>query len=508
MTTTKAITKKGILLDVASPTADEERMFEFLNSRVIGQPEACHAGVRIVTRSMSRLRTTGCAGFYALQGEPGVGKTELVKRICEYVHGDANAFVLIDGGLLQNDHQVNALVGAPPGYTGYEEPGNAAKRRAAEKELLKKLKEENPELAAKYKTFNPRKLLTRENLVASRGNSKSKLIIVFIDEIDKANVRVDDLLLNAIVNGILPLADNEMVDVSDVVFIIGGNHGSANVVERKAPPGFALYTEDKRSDDDRELIRQAMRDRHRPEFLDRLNEIIFFNKLSREDLLKITRLRLDEVVARYQQVMPRGTAFTVQVEDSARDFIFGHAMEEKGNARRIGRMVQKYFTDHFDRMLTKVQLNELPITVDDLVKVEYLGEGDALLFYLFEDEGEVAVGEDMVMDRGETSVTELFLGRERKRATLKLKAKGDEKVIYKVYFAADSEREMLVHYKQFVREVREILELPIVSFEMAACAPWALTLYIECTVDQSKMLEDQFIPEGVVSKTDRKSASK
>ncbi|MBK7750707.1 MAG: hypothetical protein IPI39_26070 [Candidatus Obscuribacter sp.] len=80
-------------------------------------------------------------------------------------------------------------------------------------------------------------------------------------------------------------------------------------------------------------------------------------------------------------------------------------------------MVQKYFTDQFDRMLTKVQLNELQITVDDLVKVEYLGEGDALLFYLFEDEGEVAVGEDMVMNRGETSVTELFLGRERKRAT-------------------------------------------------------------------------------------------
>jgi transcriptional regulator of acetoin/glycerol metabolism len=120
-----------------------------------GQKEACHAGVRIVTRSMSRLRTTGCAGFYALQGEPGVGKTELVKRICEYVHGDASAFVLIDGGLLQNDHQVNALVGAPPGYTGYEEPGSAAKRRAAEKELLKKLKEENPELAAKYKTLQP-----------------------------------------------------------------------------------------------------------------------------------------------------------------------------------------------------------------------------------------------------------------------------------------------------------------------------------------------------------------
>ncbi len=206
--------------------------------------------------------------------------------------------------------------------------------------------------------------------------------------------------------------------------------------------------------------------------------------------------------------MPRGTAVTVKVEDSARDFIFGHAMEEKGNARRIGRMVQKYFTDHFDRMLTKVQLNELQITVDDLVKVEYLGEGDALLFYLFEDEGEVAVGEDMVMNRGETSVTELFLGRERKRATLKLKSRDAAKQIYKVVFDADSEKEMISHYSMFAREVREMLELPIVAFEMAACAPWSLTLFVECTDEQSKMLEDQFIPEGVVSKTDRKSVSK
>ncbi|MBK7750706.1 MAG: AAA family ATPase [Candidatus Obscuribacter sp.] len=113
--------------------------------------------------------------------------------------------------------------------------------------------------------------------MASRGNSKSKLIIVFIDEIDKANVRVDDLLLNAIVNGILPLADNEMVDVSDVVFIIGGNHGSANVVERKAPPGFATCTEEKR-EDDREQISECQEGAPSSGFLDRLNEIIFFQQ--------------------------------------------------------------------------------------------------------------------------------------------------------------------------------------------------------------------------------------
>lgn len=503
------ITKKGLVLDVDSPTSAEEHMAEFLNSKIIGQSGAISAAVRIKTRALSPLRRNGCAGFYAFQGQPGVGKTELVKMIAQYIHGDPMAFVLIDGGLLKDDNQASSLNGAPPMYVGYEDPEKAQKRMAAEKATLDKLREQNPALAAKYKTFNPRKLLTRQNLVASRGTSKVPLTIVFIDEVDKMHKSLDDMFLNAVVNGIMPMSDNELVDVSDVIFIIAGNHGSQDVVERKRHIGFrtADDNEAERQVEDEEKILAAMKIRHRPEFLDRIDEIIFFNKLTNDDLKIITGIRMSEVVDRYLEVMPRGTAFTLTFDDSARDFIFGESMKESGNARRIGRMVQLHFTDKLDRLIAKMRDNDVQITPDDLVKVSHAAGASKLTFELFEDEGDPSLG-DKIEVRGDTKVSQLFLGRDRKRKTLSLKTRPSDKKVYAVRIKCDSEMEMLEHWMMYKKEVKEILELNLVAVEVAAGEPWILSLFVECSALQSKELEDNFLQDGcTVELTDRKAVS-
>ncbi|MBX9941867.1 MAG: AAA family ATPase [Candidatus Obscuribacterales bacterium] len=503
MSTTQTV-KTGRRIDIKAPTQNEEHMFEFLNSRVIGQAEACRAAVRIKTRALSPLKRSGCAGFYAFQGEPGVGKTELVKTICQYLHGDPNAFVLIDGGLLQDDAQVSSLTGAPPMYVGYEDPDKAKKRRDEEAKALEKLRAEHPELAAKYKTFNPRKLLTRENLVKSRGNSKVPLSIVFIDEADKMNPRVDDIFLNGVVNGFLMMSDNEIVEVGDVVFIIAGNHGSTRVVSRKQPIGFRQESVAEEHAEARDLILNAMKERHRPEFLDRIDEIIFFNKLQPEDLKRITSLRIEEVVNAYYERMPRGTAFTVRVENSARDFIYNEAMKANGNARRIGRAVKQHFEDDLARLISKLVDNAENITIEDLLVVSHREGAPELDWDVFEDEGVPADGDKLIQVRPDTPVSQIFLGRERVRKTLKLKAKGSTKQVYKVVIASQSKDEMTENFRMFGQELREILELPLVSFEMAFKAPWVLTLFVECTVDQSKLLEEHFDGDGVVTVTDRK----
>lgn len=252
---------------------------------------------------------------------------------------------------------------------------------------------------------------------------------------------------------------------------------------------------------------QAMRERHRPEFIDRIDEIIFFNKLQAEDLKMITSLRIDEVVTRFQLVMPRGTAFSVRVEPSARDFIYRESMKEGGNARRIGRMVQKHFTDDLDRLIAKLVTNDESVTVDDLVTVEH-EEGRAdLTWQVFEDEGISADGDHLIQVRPDTPVSQIFLGKERVRKTLKLKAKGSTKKVYKVVIPCESQDEMTRAFTMFGGEVREILELPVVSFEMGMVAPWNLTLFVECTVDQSKLLEEHFEGEGEVAVTDREPSA-
>ncbi|MBI0385564.1 ATP-dependent Clp protease ATP-binding subunit, partial [Streptomyces albiflaviniger] len=132
--------------------------------------------------------------------------------------------------------------------------------------------------------------------------------------------------------GVLSLSDNEEVDFRDVVVVMAGNTGSALVVNRKNPIGFGTERKEAREETSKEIILGAMRERHRPEFLDRLDEVIFFKSLGKEDLRSITTLRINEVVARFMQAMPQGKAFTVNVLDSARDFMLDEAMKDKGNA--------------------------------------------------------------------------------------------------------------------------------------------------------------------------------
>lgn len=495
-------TKTGRRLDLTSPTRSEIDMTDFLGQRLIGQSDAISAAVRIRSRALSPLRDGNkCAGFYYFIGEPGVGKTELMKLLALYVHGNPNAYVKLDGGSLAEKHQAARLIGAPTGYKGYQEPEDQEKDKAAFEKKLEELQKTDPEKAAKTFRRDPRKLLSRVNLEASRRGSKVPVIFLFIDEADKLHQSIDDLLLNAIEDGILNLADNEEVQFSDVVIVMAGNTGSADVVDRKEKIGFVRETAVQKQDASKEIILSAMKSRHRPEFLDRLDEVIFFRALGKEDLRSITTLRLKEVVDRFLSVMERGKAFTVEVEDSARDFILDEAMKGAGNARKIKRMVKKYFTDSLDRLCTKIAEGEEgfeDVRAGDLVKVTH-SSGNVLDFDVFDDEGDLSAADSFTTHKPDSTVAQRHLGDVRKIEAAAKRAKTADKKVYSVTIEAASAAQMGVERSDAVLVLTQHLGLELVFVGGTFRAPWKLVLHVEATDEQLVFIKDRFSTTGVVA---------
>ncbi|CAN5231485.1 hypothetical protein BH11CYA1_BH11CYA1_35710 [soil metagenome] len=498
----KLASKKGRRLDLSSPTRSETDMSDFLGQRLIGQSDAITAAVRIKSRALSPLRDGNkCAGFYYFIGEPGVGKTELMKLLSLYVHGVDNAYVKLDGGSLAEKHQAARLIGAPTGYKGYQEPEDQEKDKAAFDKKLEELQKTDPEKAAKTFRRDPRKLLSRVNLEASRRGSKVPVIFLFIDEADKLHQSVDDLLLNAIEDGILNLADNEEVKFSDVVVIMAGNTGSADVVDRKEKIGFVRETTEQKQDASKEIILAAMKSRHRPEFLDRLDEVIFFGALGKEDLRSITTLRINEVVNRFLSVMERGKAFTVKVEDSARDFILDEAVKGKGNARKIKRMVKKYFTDSLDRLCIKIAEGEdgfEDVRAGDLVKVTHSG-GTNLDFDVFDDEGDLSAADSFTTHKPDSTVAQRHLGEVRQIEAAAKRAKTASKKVYSVVIECETAAQMGIERSDAVLVLTQHLGLELVFVGGSFRAPWMLELRVEATDEQLVFIKDRFSTNGVVA---------
>jgi len=493
MSTRKNKTRKPILLDVYSPTRGEDHMFTWLSGRLIGQTDARSAAVRMYTMALSKLKDMEkAAGLFYLIGEPGVGKTELVKLLAEFIHGDRRAYVKIDGGTMQDKYQANRLIGAPPGYVGYEDPKETAARETKEAEEAAK----DPEAAARKHRKNPRKLLCRQNLLASRRGSNVPITILFVDEADKLFETINDLFLNAVEDGVLPLGDNEEVEFGDVLVIFGGNPGSKEAVNRKARMGFIRETDEEREEATREIIMDRLKELYRPEMLDRFDEFIYFKRLGKEDLRTITTVRINEVKTRFMSTMSRGTAFTIEVQESARDFILEEALKNSGNARRIGRAVRKYFTNPLNRLIAQSEDSENPVllTSDDLVIVShdktYL-KGQLLKFELYEDEGVPAPQDTLEPQRKETPLG-LKFRFDRQLTAAAEHAKTEPKNVYAVTMEMDNEMKVLEELMAARKESASILRMKLVEYKVRTEAPCTLTLYFEVTEEQSNLLKMQY----------------
>ena len=231
-------------------TAKLLRMEDELHKRVIGQEEALKALSRAIRRTRAGLKDPKRpSGSFIFLGPTGVGKTELAKTLAEFLFDDEDALIQLDMSEYMEKHTVSRLVGSPPGYVGYEEGGQLTE-------------------AVRRKPFS----------------------VVLFDEVEKAHPDVFNTLLQILEDGRLTDAQGRTVDFKNTVLIMTSNLGTADL--RKSRSGFAKTSEAVTYERMKAKVNEALKAHFRPEFLNRIDEVIVFHELSRDEVMEIVDLML------------------------------------------------------------------------------------------------------------------------------------------------------------------------------------------------------------------------
>jgi ATP-dependent Clp protease ATP-binding subunit ClpB len=274
------------------------QMPERLKERVVGQDEA----VRLVSNAILRNRA-GLSdphrpiGSFIFLGPSGVGKTELVRALAQYLFDDEKALIRVDMSEYMEKHAVARMVGAPPGYIGYEEGGQ----------------------------------LTEQ--VRRRPYS-----VLLFDEIEKAHPDVFNMLLQILDDGRLTDGQGRTVDFKNTVIVMTSNVGTGMV--EKNTIGFSVLGNDKRSESTRQRLLDSLRQQFRPEFLNRVDDIIVFNSLTREHLASIVDIQLRNV-----GMLLKDRQITLEVTAAAKDRLIAEGYDPQYGARPMKRAIQRLIQD-------------------------------------------------------------------------------------------------------------------------------------------------------------------
>jgi ATP-dependent Clp protease ATP-binding subunit ClpB len=264
------------------------RLEEHLHQRVIGQDAAIRAVANAVRRARAGLQDPNRPiGSFIFLGPTGVGKTELSRALAEFLFDDENAMIRIDMSEYMEKHTVARLIGAPPGYVGYEEGGQLSE-------------------AVRRRPYS----------------------VVLFDEIEKAQQDVFNVLLQVLDDGRITDGQGRTVDFKNTVIIMTSNIGSQYI------------TEEESSEARSRLVMDALREHFRPEFLNRVDEIIIFDRLTDEDLKKIVEIQLARLTKRLAQ-----QNITLKLTDSAKTVIAREGYDPVYGARPLKRAIQHLLLD-------------------------------------------------------------------------------------------------------------------------------------------------------------------
>ncbi|HMC43625.1 MAG TPA: ATP-dependent Clp protease ATP-binding subunit [Acidimicrobiales bacterium] len=288
-------------------TAKLLRMEEELHKRVIGQEDALHALSRAIRRTRAGLKDPKRpSGSFIFLGPTGVGKTELAKALAEFLFGDEAALIQLDMSEYMEKHTVSRLVGSPPGYVGYEEGGQLTE-------------------AVRRKPFS----------------------VVLFDEVEKAHPDVFNTLLQILEDGRLTDSQGRSVDFKNTVLIMTSNLGTADL--RKASVGFAKTTEAVTYERMKEKVHEALKQHFRPEFLNRIDEVIVFHELSKEEVTQIVEL----MVRRIREQL-EGQGLGLELTRAAEELLAEKGYDPTLGARPLRRSIQQLVEDPLsERILWK-----------------------------------------------------------------------------------------------------------------------------------------------------------
>ncbi len=304
-------------------------MAENLSTKVIGQTEAIKKLTKAIQRTRVGLKDPKKPiGSFIFLGPTGVGKTELVKVLATYLFDKEDALVRIDMSEYMEKFSVSRLVGAPPGYVGYEEGG----------QLTEKVR-------------------------------RKPYSVVLLDEIEKAHPDVFNILLQVLDDGILTDGLGRRVDFRNTIIIMTSNIGVRDLKDFGSGIGFATKANRENEEEVmKSTIQNALKRAFSPEFLNRLDDVIVFNSLQREHIHQIIDITLGKL---FQRILSLG--YTVELTEKAKDFLADKGYDQQFGARPLNRAIQKYLEDPVAEEILKGEITE-----GGTILADYEGTGDTL----------------------------------------------------------------------------------------------------------------------------------
>lgn len=309
----------GIPVSKISESENEKlkSLEEELHKRVIGQDEAVSAVAKAIRRSRVGLKDPNRPiGSFLFLGPTGVGKTELTKALAECLFGSESAMIRVDMSEFMEQHSVSKLIGSPPGYVGYEEAGGLTEQ-------------------------------VRKKLYS----------VILFDEIEKAHPDVMNLLLQILDDGRLTDSQGRVINFKNTVIIMTSNIGARNITDKKTL-GFGNYKIEEEYENIKRDVMQEVKQMLKPEFINRIDEIIVFHKLTKNHIEKIIDIMLNDV----QEKIKKQNVSLI-IEQSAKDFILARGTDDNFGARPLRRTIQNYVEDK----LAEFILDGMPSGKNELI---------------------------------------------------------------------------------------------------------------------------------------------
>jgi ATP-dependent Clp protease ATP-binding subunit ClpB len=315
-----------------------------LRAKIVGQEEGVQSLVDMFQVFCAGLNSPGRpVGNLLFLGPTGSGKTRIVEAAAEILFGDARAVIKVDCAEFQHSHEIAKLIGSPPGYLGHRET-------------------------------HP--LITQEALSASH-TEKLKLSFLLFDEIEKASDALWQLLLGMLDKATLTLGDNRRVDLSQTVIFLTSNLGGGEITElMQGGMGFVRPADKPAAGFDEKIERtavEAARRKFSPEFMNRLDKVVVFHPLRREQLERVLEIELGQVQQRVLETA-KGQ-FLFRVTDPGRDFLLQEGTDQRYGARHLKRAIERHVVYPLANLLATEQVH-----LGDLVCIDWNKEQDRLTF--------------------------------------------------------------------------------------------------------------------------------
>lgn len=300
------------------------KMYEDIQDKVIGQEDAIKKVVKAIQRNRAGLKDPNKPiGSFIFLGPTGVGKTQLAKVLARHLFDNNDALIRIDMSEYMEKFAVSRLIGAPPGYVGYEEGG----------QLTEKVR-------------------------------RHPYSVILLDEIEKAHPDVFNLLLQILDDGQVTDSLGRKVSFKNTIIIMTSNIGARQLKDFGQGVGFATATKKEKADDfAKGVIQSALKKAFAPEFLNRIDDIMVFNSLTKEDIHQIIDIELEGLYSRTKEL-----GFTVEISEQAKDFISEKGFDADYGARPLTRAIQKYVEDPLAEEIIQSRLLEgdmISIKLDD-----------------------------------------------------------------------------------------------------------------------------------------------